>query len=75
MLILIACLGYGITLFMGAFHIFLQAYAMYFLGGRYPLLGNMLEPQVWTPPHVPAPAPPPPPPIIIDPLPGPEEMA
>jgi hypothetical protein len=28
----------------GCIVIFLQAYALYFLGGRYPLLGNILEP-------------------------------
>jgi hypothetical protein len=70
LLIFMACMVYGATLLLGALHIFFQAYAMYFLGGRYPMLGNMLEPEVWTPVHVPAPVPPPPPPLVIDPLPG-----
>jgi hypothetical protein len=25
-------------------HVFFQAYALYFLGGRYPSLGDLLEP-------------------------------
>ena len=29
---------------LGSLYTFLQAYALYFLGGRYPLLGNYLEP-------------------------------
>lgn len=38
----------------GALIIFFRAYSLYFLGGRYPLLGNILEP-------LPFPGPPPPP--------------
>jgi hypothetical protein len=51
-------------------HTFLQAYALYFLGGRYPLLGEYLEP---TPPLPPVPEPVwpttpiiPPPPLPIE---------
>jgi hypothetical protein len=49
---------YVVTGCMGAVYIFLQTYASYFLGGRYPLLGNML-------PSLPPPLPPwrPPPPL------------
>ena len=53
---------------IGFVHVFLQAYALYFLGGRYPLLGSYLEPVLpqtvypaapWTPPaYYPPPAPP-----------------
>ena len=39
---------------LGTVFTFYQAWALYFLGGRYPLLGNLLEPPyavpVWTPP-------------------------
>ena len=38
---------------MGFVYTFFQAYSLYFLGGRYPLLGDILEPAVaapWTPP-------------------------
>jgi hypothetical protein len=45
-------LFYVMTFFMGAVHIFYQAYALYFLGGRYPLLGDLLEP-TYTPPPLP----------------------
>ena len=71
-----AVLGLGfIALFVcaaivaiGYVHVFLQAYALYFLGGRYPLLGQYLEPVLpqtvypaapWGPPaYYPPPAPP-----------------
>jgi hypothetical protein len=36
-----ACVTIGIV---GTMFVFTQAYALYFLGGRYPLLGNVLEP-------------------------------
>jgi hypothetical protein len=36
-------LGYGLILAMGPIVTFLDAYALYFLGGRYPLLGDLLE--------------------------------
>jgi hypothetical protein len=45
---------------LGSVYTFLQAYALYFLGGRYPLLGNYLEPAPPTPaipPGYPAPLP------------------
>lgn len=35
---------YVATLVMGCVHTFYQAYALYFLGGRYPRLGDLLEP-------------------------------
>lgn len=54
--LIIGGLGYVLTFF--------QAYALYFLGGRYPLLGNLLEPPppapvvvVETPPLPPLPSP------------------
>jgi hypothetical protein len=40
---------------VGTVFVFTQSYALYFLGGRYPLLGNILEP-----PQVAYPPPPPP---------------
>jgi hypothetical protein len=43
-LILIAFIFYVAILVMGCFHTFYQAYALYFLGGRYLLLGNLLQP-------------------------------
>jgi hypothetical protein len=46
-----ACVIIGIV---GTVFIFGQAYALYFLGGRYPLLGNILEPP---PPSSPEPPP------------------
>jgi hypothetical protein len=46
MLILAVFLFYVMILVMGCVHMFYQAYALYFLGGRYPLLGNILEPPV-----------------------------
>jgi hypothetical protein len=45
-----ACVTIGIV---GTLFVFNQAYALYFLGGRYPLLGSVLEPaplQPFTPP-------------------------
>ena len=47
---------YVTTLVMGCVHTFYQAYALYFLGGRYPQLGDLLEP-----PPLPPVEPPPPP--------------
>jgi hypothetical protein len=44
-------LGYVVT--------FIQAYALYFLGGRYPLLGQYLAPY-WPQTHIPVPPPAPP---------------
>jgi len=37
-------LFYAMLLALGPMYTFLDAYALYFLGGRYPLLGNLLEP-------------------------------
>jgi hypothetical protein len=48
-----ACVCIGLV---GTVFVFTQSYALYFLGGRYPLLGNILEPP-------PAAYPPPPPPL------------
>ncbi len=48
-----ACVCIGLV---GTVFVFTQSYALYFLGGRYPLLGNVLEP-----PQLPYPAPPQPP--------------
>lgn len=54
---------------IGATLIFYQAYALYFLGGRYQLLGDLLEPP--QPGYAYAPAPPPPLPNWPPPLPDP----
>jgi hypothetical protein len=43
-LIFVAFLFYISLLVMGCLQTFFQAYALYFLGGRYPLLGDLLEP-------------------------------
>jgi hypothetical protein len=46
---------YGATVSVGYLLLLLDAYAIYFLGGRYPLLGNLLEPGPggpFTPPPV-----------------------
>ena len=43
-LIFCAAMIYVVTLVLGCAHMFYQAYAVYFLGGRYPLLGDLLEP-------------------------------
>jgi hypothetical protein len=52
---------YVSTVAVGSVYVFFQAYALYFLGGRYPTLGNLLEP-----PYQPVSyAPPPPPPVPI----------
>ena len=64
-LLYIATVGFVMT--------FNQAYALYFLGGRYPLLGNLLEPP---PPVYPyAPTPPTPPPTFHPLTPPPPEPA
>jgi hypothetical protein len=44
LLVFIGFLFYSTILFCGCFVVFFQAYAMYFLGGRYPMLGELLEP-------------------------------
>ncbi len=51
-LVCLVCLFYIQLGTFGALNIFFRAYSLYFLGGRYPLLGNILEPH------------PPPPPIV-----------
>ncbi len=43
-LVLLAYFIYTYVLLAGAVFTFLQAYTIYFLGGRYPLLGDLLEP-------------------------------
>lgn len=53
-LIFVVFLVYVMIGVLGCAHMFYQAYAIYFLGGRYPLLGDMLEP-----PLAPMPSPPP----------------
>jgi hypothetical protein len=71
LLLWMACVGIGL---LGTVFVFTQSYALYFLGGRYPLLGNVLEP----PPVLPSNPPPLPsaptgeggPPLPIDPSPA-----
>ena len=62
-------IGWAMYLAIGELGIlltFLQYYALYFLGGRYPSLGNALEPPVYAaPPHAPEP------PMMEPPLPEP----
>jgi hypothetical protein len=78
--VLIACAIFGALVFlcwavcvvlgfMGSLITFLQAYALYFLGGRYPLLGDLLDRS--TPPPAYAYAFPPSPPPYQPPPPGP----
>ena len=43
---------YAVILVMGGVLTFFEAYNLYFLGGRYPLLGDLLEP-TYTPPPLP----------------------
>jgi hypothetical protein len=57
LLLFIAFVFYATFGIMGACVIFFQAYALYFLGGRYPMLGDLLEPP---PPGFAYAAPPPP---------------
>ncbi len=40
----VAMVFYVSIAFIGAFLLFLQAYALYFLAGRYPMLGDLLDP-------------------------------
>jgi hypothetical protein len=67
LLVFLAFMAYGISIVMGALHVFFQAYALYFLAGRYPMLGDLLEPPV---PNLPVAttAAPPPLPVILPPL-------
>jgi hypothetical protein len=59
-LALFAVLAVGVICLFGYLFAFLQAYAIFFLGGRYPLMGQLLveppapiipavQPQPWTP--------------------------
>jgi len=51
-------IGYGLLLAIGPVFTFLDAYALYFLGGRYPLLGDLLDRSTPPPPapyFIPAP--------------------
>jgi hypothetical protein len=59
-LALLLLLALAAIMVLGSLYTFLQAYALYFLGGRYPLLGNYLEPAPPAPeipPGYPAPLP------------------
>jgi hypothetical protein len=58
---------YGLLLVIGPIFTFLDAYALYFLGGRYPLLGELLDRS--TPPPAYLPYPPNPPPSYLAPVP------
>jgi hypothetical protein len=66
-----ACVTIGVV---GTLFVFTQAYALYFLGGRYPLLGNILEPVPFLPYTPPPPLPVQPgedgPPLPADPSPA-----
>lgn len=57
-LVFVACLFYVQLGTFGVLVIFFRAYSLYFLGGRYPLLGNLLDP-VRPPTSMPPPPPPP----------------
>jgi len=60
-LILIAFIIVAAIMLFGYIFVFLQAYAIYFLGGRYPMLGDILErstPSLYPPPTGYAPPPP-----------------
>jgi hypothetical protein len=69
--VLLALSFYGLTLLMGCLRIFFQAHALYFLGGRYSLLGDLLEPPAPTFSET-AQSPPPLPPLETMPQPPPE---
>jgi hypothetical protein len=69
--VLLAHFFYGVNLIAGSMHIFFQAHALYFLGGRYPMLGDLLEPPVPTFSET-APSPPPLPSLETMPQPPPE---
>jgi hypothetical protein len=62
---------YSLMLIIGPVFTFIDAYALYFLGGRYPMLGDLLDRSTPVPPSIPGyPAPPPypsypPPPAAI----------
>ena len=84
--VLVACAIFGALLFlcwavcvvlgfMGSLITFLQAYALYFLGGRYPLLGDLLDRSTPPPVYAYATQPPPyqPPPQSPQPEPPPSQ--
>jgi len=50
---------YGLLLAIGPIFTFLDAYALFFLGGRYPLLGDLLDRSTPAPAYVPYPPDPP----------------
>jgi hypothetical protein len=49
----IGAIGYSLMLFIGPFFTFLTAYSVYFLGGRYPALGDLLDRSTPPPPSYP----------------------
>jgi hypothetical protein len=55
--VLLALVLVAVSAVFGFLYTFIQAYALYFLGGRYPLLGEMLEPVPYSPPPPPVPFP------------------
>ena len=63
-LIFLALLFLAAMMLFGSVFTFLQAYALFFLGGRYPLLGDILVPNPLPAPIYPAP----PPPAYIQPI-------
>jgi hypothetical protein len=56
-MVLIALIVIAYIILVGYVLTFLQAYALYFLGGRYPLMGHYLAPY-WPQTHLPVPPPP-----------------
>ena len=60
-ILFVSCLLYATLGVFGYFLLLLQTYAMYFLAGRYPLLGNLLDPNPYPGPAAPFTPPPPPP--------------
>jgi hypothetical protein len=56
-LLFLALLIVAAIILTGYVYTFIQAYALYFLGGRYPVLGQYLAPY-WPQTHLPAPPPP-----------------
>jgi hypothetical protein len=67
----VALLFGGAIMGTGYIATFMQAYALYFLGGRYPMVGQYLAPY-WPPEYNYAPPPayyPPPPPSVVEPTP------
>jgi len=50
---------YGMFMAIGTVVTFLESYPLYFLGGRYPMLGDLLDRSTPPPPAIPYPPPPP----------------